>query len=184
MILQHPFEASNPKGSARLLHLSLPGSRLITGEIFDEAALQAALWGSPDISGHGRWQAVLLYPADFVAPSNGCGAVLIDTPDASAAVVQGDRCLVVLDGTWRQSRAILRGNPLLQTLPRLALQPSAPSRYTVRKAHKPNQLSSLEAACAALSQLEGTPEKFHSLLTAFDGFVAQQLRYRTGHWVD
>ena len=42
LILQHPLEVSNPKGSARLLHLSLPHSRLVTGEVFDVPALLEA----------------------------------------------------------------------------------------------------------------------------------------------
>jgi DTW domain-containing protein YfiP len=66
-------------------------------------------------------------------------------------------------------------NPLLQPLPRLALQDMPASRYRIRKAHKPDQLSTLEATCAALAQLEGLAEPFEALLTAFDGFVAQQL---------
>ncbi|MFM9902285.1 MAG: DTW domain-containing protein, partial [Polaromonas sp.] len=34
LILQHPIETHNPKGTARLLHLSLPGSQLLMGEVF------------------------------------------------------------------------------------------------------------------------------------------------------
>ena len=74
---------------------------------------------------------------------------------------------------------MLQRNPALQRLPLLSLQPSAPSRYIVRKAHRPEQRSTLEAVCAALAQLEGAPEKFDALLSAFDGFVAHQLRYRS-----
>ncbi|HTN64654.1 MAG TPA: DTW domain-containing protein, partial [Burkholderiaceae bacterium] len=43
LILQHPQEASQAKGSARLLHLSLARSQLHTGEIFAPAVLQALL---------------------------------------------------------------------------------------------------------------------------------------------
>ena len=54
LILQHPLEAQHTKNSARLLHLSLPGSRLVIGEVFDDAALQALM---PDDK-----TTVLLYP--------------------------------------------------------------------------------------------------------------------------
>ena len=47
-------------------------------------------------------------------------------------------------------------------------------RYTIRKAHAPGQLSTLEATCAALAQLEGDAARWQPLLAAFDGFVAQQ----------
>ncbi len=47
-------------------------------------------------------------------------------------------------------------------------------RYAIRKAHAPGQLSTLEATCAALAQLEGNAAHWQPLLVAFDGFVAQQ----------
>jgi DTW domain-containing protein YfiP len=69
-------------------------------------------------------------------------------------------------------------NPLLHALPRLALRDLPASSYRIRKAHQPDQLSTLEATCAALSQLEGDAERLAPLLRAFDGFVAQQWAYR------
>jgi len=74
---------------------------------------------------------------------------------------------------------MLYGNPLLQQLPRLALHEVGVSHYLIRKAHRPDQLSTLEATCAALAQLNGGTEPFQPLLAAFDGFVAQQMGYRT-----
>ena len=175
VVLQHPLEAQHPKGSARLLHLSLPGSCLLTGEVFDDAVLRSALNRYPDAEGKPR-QAVLLYP---VEPDNQVQAAL--QPPATADSIASPlfdparTCLVVLDGTWRKSRKMLHANGWLQRLPRLSLQAAAPSRYSaVRKARRPDQLSTLEATCAALAQLEGAPETFDALLAAFDGFVAQQ----------
>jgi len=40
--------------------------------------------------------------------------------------------LVLLDGSWREAKAILRNSPLLQTLPRLTLKDGEPSEYVVR----------------------------------------------------
>jgi DTW domain-containing protein YfiP len=87
--------------------------------------------------------------------------------------------LVVLDATWRKSRKMLYLNPLLQCLPRLSLDTTHLSRYLIRKAHKPGQLSTLEATCAALAQLERDAPSFQPLLDAFDGFVAHQLAFQT-----
>jgi len=168
LILQHPQEVTQAKGSARLLHLCLPGSRMVTGEVFDDAALQALLAGPK--------QSVLLYPG---TPQG--GAPGLPTPPALAPDRWADPAglrLVVLDGTWRKSRKMLCLNPLLQTLPRLALTGQPASRYRIRKAHRDDQLSTLEATCAALAQLEGGAERFTPLLTAFDGFVEQQLALR------
>jgi DTW domain-containing protein YfiP len=65
-------------------------------------------------------------------------------------------------------------NPILQGLPRLALDDAPESAYRIRKAHAPHQLSTLEAAAYALAQLEGKHGGIDGLLRAFDGFVAQQ----------
>ena len=64
-------------------------------------------------------------------------------------------------------------NPLLQALPRLALRAMPPSHYRVRKAHAPDQLSTLEAAAHALAQLDGNALRWQPLLDAFDGLVGQ-----------
>ena len=62
----------------------------------------------------------------------------------------------------------------LQRLPRLTLDDVPQGRYAIRKAHKPGQLSTLEATCAVLAQLEGDAVRWQPLLNAFDRFVAQQ----------
>lgn len=161
LILQHPLEAHHAKNSARLLHLSLPGSRLVVGEVFDDAALQALM---PD-----NKYTVLLYP-----PTDYAGHAA-PTPLDPARLNDLHRLrLVVLDATWRKSRKMLHLSPALQRLPRLPLRDAPAGRYAIRKAHTPGQLSTLEACCAALAQLEGDAARWQPLLAAFDGFVAQQ----------
>ena len=163
LILQHPLETQNPKGTARLLHLSLPLSRLLTGEVLDPAE-----WQPP---GDGRHD-VLLYPDAPSDRSSGWPA-----PPAAPPGLWQDPSqlrLVVLDGTWQKSRRMLHLNPALQRLPRLSLQDLPASRYHIRRACRVGQLSTLEAVCAALARLEGDAGQFEPLLGAFDGFVAQQ----------
>jgi DTW domain-containing protein YfiP len=167
LILQHPLEVDKAKGTARLLQLSLPNSRLLTGEVFDPQLLT----DSPK-------HQLLLYPETANELALG-----LPTPPVLAPKWLDDPSqlrLIVLDGTWRKSRKILYLNPLLQQLPRLSLQDMPASSYRIRRAHAPDQLSTLEATCAALTQLEGDAGKFQPLLAAFDGFVAQQLAYRPG----
>jgi DTW domain-containing protein YfiP len=175
LVLQHPLEVANAKGSARLLCMSLAHSRLVTGEAFDEAELNTWLtapWPGEASEAPPR-QTVLLYPATPLNPAPSWPLVGDDTPTDLRHLR-----LVVLDGTWRKSRKMLHLNPVLQTLPRLALRDRPPSNYRIRKAHLPDQLSTLEATCAALAQLEGGDAPFEPLLQAFDGFVAQQMAYR------
>lgn len=166
LILQHPLEVHEAKGTARLLHLSLPNSRMVTGEAFD-----ASLFDSPKRS-------ILLYPDTLPDPSMGLAVPPVLDPSWLSKPAQ--LRLVVIDGTWRKSRKMLYLNPALQQMPRLALQDLPASRvrrYGIRKAHKADQLSTLEATCVALAQLESDQTKFEPLLAAFDGFVAQQARF-------
>ena len=168
LLLQHPLEVHNAKGSARLLHLSLPNSRLVTGESFAAGELDALLAGKHN---------VLLYPD---TPGDRSLGIAPPPPlDASLLLDPAGLRLVVLDATWRKSRKMLYLNPALQRLPRLPLRDTPPSHYLIRKAHAPDQLSTLEATCYALTQLEDEPTSFAPLITAFDGFVAQQLSYIT-----
>ncbi|HEY9028309.1 MAG TPA: tRNA-uridine aminocarboxypropyltransferase [Burkholderiaceae bacterium] len=156
LVLQHPDEAREAKGSARLLRLSLARCRVVVGEVFEPAALLALLDG--DVSG-----SALLYPGDTPAGP--------DLPSSSALPARPAR-LVVLDGTWRKAAGLLRANALLQSLPRWPLEPTAPARYrALRKAPKATQLSTLEAACEALAAIEGAPARYVPLLGAFERFV-------------
>lgn len=161
LILQHPLEVEHAKGSARLLHLSLPHSKLVTGEVFTETALHELLT-APWRDGPAPRRPVLLYPET----SDNTSSARELEPLLPAQIR-----LVVLDGTWRKSRKMLHQNPLLQQLPRLALHDLPASHYHVRQAHRPDQRSTLEATCAALAQLEGEVERFVPLLAAFDLFV-------------
>ena len=158
LILQHPLEVANAKNSARLLHLSIARSVLEVGEAFDGERLERLLHGGGRVP-------VLLYPE-----TPGVATPSVATPGLAPSRLR----LVVLDATWRKSRKMLYLNPVLQTLPRLALDDVPASNYRIRKAHAPHQLSTLEAAAYALAQLEGATERYRPLLDAFDGFVTQQ----------
>lgn len=164
LLLQHPLEAGNAKNSLRLLQLSLARRTVAVGEQFLPDALERMLTGP----GPGGATPLLLYPE---MPGMAAAA----TPEIDPA---RPLRLVVLDATWRKSRKMLALNPALRALPRLALRAPPPSRYLIRKAHRPEQVSTLEAVCHALSLLEADSERYLPLLAAFDGFVAQQMDCR------
>ena len=160
LILQHPLEVANAKNSARLLHLSVAGSVLAVGEAFDAGELDALLHG-------GGRTPLLLYPE-----TPGVAAIRADALPPLARLR-----LVVLDATWRKSRKMLHLNPLLQSLPRLGLRDMPASNYRIRKAHAPDQLSTLEASAHALGQFDGDAARYAALFAAFEGFVGQQAAY-------
>ena len=169
LILQHPLEVGNAKNSARLLHLSVTPSVMVAGEAFDAAALATLLEA-------GGRTPVLLYPDTpgdrslGIAPPPPLDPAMLDVPDTLR--------LVLVDATWRKSRKMLYLNPVLQQLPRYTLRAMPPSHYRIRKAHAPDQLSTLEAAAYALLQLDAAPARWQGLFDAFDGFVGQQASWR------
>lgn len=150
LILQHPEEARQAKGTAGLLQLCLSRCERRIGTQF----------APPPPDAH---PLLLLYPPDRDAPAALPAALPSQPPPR----------LVLLDGTWRQSRQLLRQSPWLQALPRLALEATPPSRYAIRKAHASHQLSSLEAASLALARLQPGLDT-GPLWAAMDAFVALQ----------
>jgi len=176
LVLQHPLELQEAKGTARLLHLCLPGSRLEVGEAFDPAQLEQWLYGAWP-GAEAPQQTLLLYPQ---TPDQPAALAALTDRDAPAPV----RRLVLIDGTWRKSRKMLYANPLLARLPRLALTDTAPAGYRIRKAPRAGQLSTLEAAALALQQLEAWPDgapPLQALQQSFDGLIAQYERLRSAH---
>ena len=153
LILQHPAEAGHAKNTTALLTLGLQAARLLRGEIFEAS-----------LAGPGT---ALLYPGES---------------EGEAAVPANVSRLILLDGSWRQSRRLLAANSWLAALPRLPL-PEQASRYALRRAHRPGQLSTAEAGLQALALLEGEPERFAPLWAAFDAFIQAGLsRRRATHF--
>jgi DTW domain-containing protein YfiP len=119
--------------TARWAALLVPGCELRSWAGRPDAALLEDL-GRP-----GDW---LLFPAS--------GA-----PTSDPALPRPER-VVVLDGTWRQVRRMLRSLPALQRLPRLSV--SARTGWArLRAAPSPDFLSTLEAIAGAVALLEGEP---------------------------
>jgi DTW domain-containing protein YfiP len=165
LVLQHPEETRNAKNTAGLLLLSLKNSQAHAGEVFTADELQKWLYA-------GNKHPLLLYPdtQDYRA----LGLAKPQPNDAIKNCPPEQLRLVILDGTWRKSRKMLYLNPGLQTLPRLSLNNPPQSLYTIRKAHSENQLSTLEASCYALQELEQQQVDYTPLLRAMEQFVAQQ----------
>ena len=166
IILQHPQEVYEAKNSAKLLNLCLKNSQIHVGEVFDDRFFQKTQAEN--------FYDLLLYPDTPEEKSLG----ILKPPEIDVSHLNsGDNLKIrlwVLDGTWRKSRKMLYLNPTLQSMPRLSLQDCPPSLYTIRKAHSENQLSTLEASCYALQQLERYAVDYSPVLSAFAAFVAEQ----------
>lgn len=145
----------------------------------------AELWKPSNTA---RWAALALPNLEIVSygaegaplePSRFCqdGSVLLYPDGAPATLAEPPRTLVVLDGTWHQSRHMLQRTPALRALPRLAL-PSPPARHRLRQPREPGHMSTLEAIAAALTAIE-SPAAGAALERFHDDLVERLLARRT-----
>jgi DTW domain-containing protein YfiP len=140
LVLQHPRESRVGIGTARMAHLALPNSCLRIGVDFSrDPVVAATLAESGDC--------YLLFP--------GPQARDIRTLEPSPA---RPITLVVVDGTWSQARTLVRLNPALASLPRLAFTPQRPSDYRIRREPTDFCVSTIEALAEALNVLEASPQ--------------------------
>ena len=80
--------------------------------------------------------------------------------------------IVLLDGNWRQSKAMWWRNSWLLKLRRMLLFPDKPSLYgKLRKEPRRNTVSTLEALGLALTYLEKDAASEEALLTRFKAFL-------------
>lgn len=130
IIVRHVREAEKSTSTARIAQLALPNLKLI--EFNDDPTLaDGAL--APLLNG-----AALLFPTEGES--------------ANPAEV---RQLVVLDGTWRQTRKMAKKLTALSSLPRLALPPKPEAPLRLRESPTPEGRSTIEALADALELIEG-----------------------------
>ena len=133
MIVRHHTEIKRSSNSGRLAHLALPNSVIIDHDVEVEGrCVPAAL---PPLDG--AW---LLYPA-------GEPTTEVPTPPP--------RQLVVLDGTWAQTRRMYRKLGALRGLPTLRIPDAPMPAARLRESPGPGQVSTIEAIARALRLLEG-----------------------------
>jgi DTW domain-containing protein len=152
--LQHPREGKVAIGTARMAHLSLPNSELHQGVSFEAHPRVRALAAAEGTA--------LLFPGE--------GAL-----DPASLRHRPPRTVIVVDGTWSQARKVIRENPFLAGLPRLAFAPERPSNYRIRAEPSEECVSTIEAVVHLLSALEGAPARYRPILQAFDAMVDLQL---------
>ena len=188
VVLQHPSEVSQTKGTITLLAKSLRSCQVLVGENFSQNQCFLQVFN--------QYQAVLLYPGQHskVLSSTVITALLNgankNEHSANGAIVNKPLCLVILDGTWKKAYRMYMLSTKVQQLPQVCLPENIANagQYRIRKVAKRNALSSLEASCYALALLEHssnsrviTPDfagKYQPLLEKFYKFNQFQLSFR------
>lgn len=153
-ILQHVKERFHAFNSARIVKASLQNCELHVDQL--EALQRLSL----PVEG----RTAVLYPSE--------DAVVLEELSPTKA----PQHLVILDGTWNHARKLIR-LPCLAKLPRVRLNPVAPSNYRIRKEPAPFALSTLEATVACLQKLEPETQGWPDLLAAFNTMIEGQLQH-------
>ncbi len=164
VLLQHPREARNPLGTARLAHLALEGSELFVSYRFDlEPWLLARIEQALPNAG-------ILFPSEGARPI----AEL-----ARGATGSSPLTLFALDGTWSQAKKMWARTPALHRLPAFRIDGAPPSAYVIRKEPAAHCLSTFEAVMVALDAIAGDGEgRFHaSTQEPMRALAEQQLRH-------
>jgi len=149
LVLQHPSEVKQSKGTVALLSRSLSHCQVIVGEDFSQHAELNILLASH--------QALLLYPSAqahvLSLPQDESDSTHVSGNEKS----QKPKLLIIIDGTWKKAYRMFMLSSNLQALNQVCLPDTLAKsgQYLIRKVAKKNALSSLEACCFALSLLEG-----------------------------
>ncbi|MDO6428301.1 tRNA-uridine aminocarboxypropyltransferase [Thalassotalea sp. 1_MG-2023] len=164
VILQHPSEVKQSKGSVTLLKGSLQKCHVLQGESFKGNADYQKLFLQKNHN------TVLLYPSD----KSELISQLSNKNHQQGAIKR----IILLDGTWKKAYRMYMSNPELHSLPHIRLPDNISSLYDARSTKKKGGLSTLEAACHTLSQLEDNDIKYQELLNSFKAFNQQLLAFR------
>lgn len=156
VLLQHPRERDVAIGTARMASLCLPQAEIHVGVRWQGTSVLRRALSDPERP------AVLLYPGE--------GAI-----DVVREPPPGPVTLVVVDGTWWQTKKVVRENPELAKLPRYAFTPKTPSEYRIRREPSDTCVSTIEALVHVLGALEGDPRRFEELLVPFRAMIDAQI---------
>lgn len=155
VLLQHARERRVAIGTARMAHVALKNSELLVGVDFNDNKRLQELAAHPE-------RVVFLYPGEGI-------------PTPRELEGPPPEVLVVVDGTWPQSKKLLKMNPLLGSFRRVGLLPEKPSNYRIRKEPAEHCLSTIEAVVQCLDGLEGNGAALQPMLEAFARMVDFQL---------
>lgn len=154
VVVRHASERERLTNTARWAALAIPGTEIVDHGLPGEP---------PDLAALVPPGSVVLFPSTSPAPP----------PRTPPPVV------LVPDGTWGQARRIMQRVPAMRGLPRLSL-PGPVARLRLRRPHRGDGMSTLEAMAGALAAL-GAPDAADRLLELHDLAVERVLRLK-GMW--
>jgi DTW domain-containing protein len=154
VVIRHIRESWKSTGTARIAQLAMPHLTLLEyGDDGEPARTQLMPYLQPE--------SALLFPSET----------------APRAEAQRVKTLLVLDGTWRQTRRMFQRLEVLKSVPVLPLPAKTSAVLRLRETHFTEGRSTLEAIGDALESIEGT-EVAASVQALHDAYVERVFRAR------
>jgi DTW domain-containing protein YfiP len=162
VLLQHPSEVKQSKGTVALLQLSLKRCVVFIGQDFSQHQ------GLTQIIDQYKNNISLLYPSEQA------NSLVREHYQPGPSQ---DQCIILLDGTWKKAYRMYMMSKKLHSIRQVSLPDGMIGQYLIRKTKKNNALSTLEASCYALAIIENVPLKYQHLLNKFVAFNQFQLSF-------
>ena len=157
VILQHPAEQDKLWNSSRLAHTMIDESLLCVGLSWPNLKKIAG----PNATGR-RWGVLHIKGSDTHDPAAAPVQVFKrNKPMTDFSKIEG---IVVLDGSWKQAKALWWRNPWLVRLLRIHLSPDHPSLRTQTKS---SGLSTIESIALAALHLKQSADVAEKLISAY-----------------
>ena len=153
VVVRHGRELRKPSGTARIAALALPQLELI--DYRDEPGDAAPAWLLHETE---LERTLPVLPPELVGERLRmlpAAHLLFPTGRSLGEIAPPPQTLIVLDGTWRQARAMYQRIPGLAALPAARITSIAPSVERLRKPVREGERSTLEAIAEAIAFIEG-----------------------------
>jgi DTW domain-containing protein YfiP len=169
LVLQHPDKEKKAIGSAKLVTLGLTKSKVLTSLHITENEVLTIL-GKLSCS-----RPLLIYPQSLNDEHLHYVYDFEKEHFTSLPLQKAYDSIILLDGTWRNTRELLHCNAWLNQLPTLNLKNVGESSYRIRQAKQAGALATIEAVSKVLGLLE---ESFISekLLLPFEKMIEFQIK--------
>jgi len=174
LILIHPQEQDRALGTARLLARHFENAVVRIG--LSWPSLSKAL-GRP-VADPSRWAVLYLGSAKVEDLDTDAEIVAInrkgELEQHQRAILSDIECIVLLDCTWSQAKALWWRNAWMLKCQRVILGPKQPSLYgKLRREPRRDGLSTIEAAAILLAGLEKRPDIAAALTDSFERMLAR-----------
>jgi DTW domain-containing protein YfiP len=181
LILRHPQEKDAPLGTASLLADRLEHATLRTGLSWANLARALGTTAEERSPEPRRWLALYLGTKVQAPAADAPALTAVDPhgvalPDQAAALAHVEG-IVLLDGNWRQAKALWWRNAWLLKLRRAVLNPERRSAYgALRREPRRESISTIEAAALTLDALGDPSKPGEPLMEAFVAFLKEARR--------